>query len=180
MTIRITRYTVRKDATADEISAHTCPTLADFAEHLAVPADSAVVRCDTDEDFYGLMSTVRRVNDKIADPVLDKLEPGAFVEGTKVWQFKSQSMDGTGWRMLLAFEPAKLQKPLPEGAKKSGARGSALEVPQPKRPIAVVKEENLAAVRALDADAAEEKLTNGAEIEKKDVEATGAARETAQ
>ena len=83
-------------------------------------------------------------------------------------------MDGTGWRMLLAFEPTKLQKPLPEGAKKSGARGSALEVPQPKRPIAVVKEENLAAVRALDADAAsaaEEKPTNGAEIEKKDVEA---------
>lgn len=125
--ITISKLTLRDDAD-DEISHSKWERIPDAIEQFDRSANSIVVRCDNDDEYFGILYGVRKANGPIAEEATKDLEPGKIAENVMVWQFKGQLVDGAGWRLIYGREPTRIQKaPLP--AEKKEPKGSALGNP---------------------------------------------------
>ena len=71
---------------------------------------SAVVRCDDDMEFLGMLRVAGLASNTIAKAALEDVEPGTVVEA-KGWQSRGQLIDAAGWRLVFGFEMTKLRKP---------------------------------------------------------------------
>ena len=133
--IKITKFTVKPDAPEDQIEEFDCATVTEACKHFDQEANSLVARCQNDGEYFGMLFGVRRPNDIVAAAAIENIEPGAIIDGTMIWQFKGQLVDGAGWRVIFGREPTKLQKPkLPPA--EPVERGSAIG-----KPVAVEKTE---------------------------------------
>lgn len=113
--IKLTTLILDKDHPEDaaeysKYEQHECKTSMEALPVFNDSVVSVVARCDTDEEFLGLLRVVGMASNAIAKKALAEVDAGTVVD-ISGWISRGQLIDATGWRMIFGREPAKLKKP---------------------------------------------------------------------